>query len=113
MSHRIKKINELIKQELGNVLLTEIALPDDSLVTITGVSTTRDLGQAYITFSALPTDNQNKILSLLKSRAKFLQFQLSKKMALRRVPKLHFSLDDSQANVDHIDKLIDKIKKEG
>ena len=39
MSNRIQRVNSLIKDELGKILLREVDFPKDVLVTITGVET--------------------------------------------------------------------------
>lgn len=111
-SHRIEKINELIRQELGKIFLREMNFPDDCLATITKVSTAPDLGQAKIYVSVMPAEQQEKILSYLSGQAGHLQFLLGKILVIRKSPKLFFYPDLDQQKIDRINDLIDKIHRE-
>jgi len=111
-SHRIQKVNELIKQELGQLILKEINTPHGCLITITKVDTSKDLGQAKVMVSILPISEQEPIMRTLHKKAGFLQYELGKKMVIRKLPKLIFYSDLSQEKVSHIDTLIDKIHRE-
>jgi len=112
-SHRIKQVNELIRNELNKVILKEGELPLGYLATITKVNTSADLSQSKITISILPADKQGTILNLLNNKAKHLQYELGKIIILRKTPKLSFVIDEGQQKTTHIDKLIDKIYQEG
>ena len=54
MSHRINQVNELIKQELNDLLVSELEFTKGCLVTITAVETSKDLRHAKIWVSVLP-----------------------------------------------------------
>jgi len=85
-SHRIKQVNELIRNELNKVILKEGELPLGYLATITKVNTSADLSQSKITISILPADKQGTILNLLNNKAKHLQYELGKIIILRKTP---------------------------
>jgi len=112
MSYRIAKLNSLIKKELANAILTEVELPPDLLATITEVKTSRDLSQARIWISVLPEDKRNSIVKTLQKNKIKLQSLLNSRLHLRKIPKLHFSIDTSQEKVEKINKLLDQnVKK--
>lgn len=111
-SHRIKQVNELIRQELSKILSREVNFPAGCLATITKVDTSKDLGQTKILISIIPTDQQELAIKLLNRQARHLQFLLGKTIVLRKIPKLLFKLDHTQEKVAHIDQLIDKIHQE-
>jgi len=111
-THRLDKINELIKQEIGSLLISEINLPTDYFVTITKVITSADLGQSKVLVSILPTDKNDQIISQLNNEAGHFRYLLGQRLVIRKIPKLIYSLDISQQKITHVDELIDKIHKE-
>ncbi len=112
MSYRIAKLNSLIKKELANAILTEIDLPPNTLTTIIRVVTSRDLSQARIWISVLPEDKRSLIVKTLQRNKIKLQSLLSSRLHLRKIPKLHFSVDTSQEKAERINKLLDQnVKK--
>ena len=59
MKHRIERVCEVLKRELGQIILRELTFPTP-LVTISGVDITPDLKQAHVYVSALGTDVQRR-----------------------------------------------------
>lgn len=110
MSHRILQINELIKHELGALLLSEIEFPKDCLVTIVAVETSKDLRHAKIFISVLPPKYTTKALSQLERHAGQLQFQLNKKLTMRPLPRVRFVVDATERHAADIETLLDSIK---
>ena len=45
---RVKKVEEFIKQEIGNMLLMDLKDPHLGFVTVTGVKVTGDLREAMV-----------------------------------------------------------------
>ena len=112
MSHRIPQVNELIKRELSQFLLKEIDFPEDCLVTITKVETSKDLEHAKVWLSILPFDSRGKIFQILTRSIKYVQHLLNKKLVMRKVPKINFVQDTTEEKADRIEKLLDKIHDE-
>ena len=111
MSHRIAQINELIRHELGSVLLTEMDFPKGALVTITNVETSKDLRHTKIWFSVLPAYFTPKILERLTKRKGSLEYALYQRLSMKPLPKLSFRVDDSERQAAEIDALLDSIKE--
>jgi len=113
MSYRIAQINELIRQELSTLLLTEIEFPKNCLVTIMRVETSKDLHYAKVWLSVMPTYYTKKVLDNLKANAGHLQFLLNKKLSMKPLPRLNFTIDESEKKAAEIEELLDRIKKTG
>ena len=113
MPDRILKVNELIKQELSKLLLTEFEFPQGSLVTITGVGTSRDMGYAKVWLSIFPASQAPVILKIVYKRTAYLQALLNRKLTFKILPKIHFYLDDSEEKASVIDSLLDNLKNKG
>lgn len=111
MSERILKINELIRQEVNKLLLTEIDFPRGCLVTIVKVDTSKDLRHSKIYISILPVKFTSKVLEVIKKNLGRLQFLLNKKLVLKPLPKLSFKVDRTEKEAKEIEDLLDNIKK--
>lgn len=108
MSLRIQRINELLKQEIGSLILKELDFSRDTMITITGVFTSDDLRQAKVKVSILPYLKAERILKVLNSQAFLLQKLLNKKLNMRIVPKIKFKLDSSEEQKTKIEQLLKK-----
>lgn len=113
MSHRILQINELIRQELGRLLLIEIDFPKNCLATITGVDTSKDLRHAKVYITVIPVSYTKKILDKLTKSSGRLQFLLNKKLTMKPLPRLSFVIDEMEKKATEIESLLDQIKKNG
>ncbi len=109
---RMLKINELIKDQLGGIIIRELELPPGSLVTVLKVKTSKDLKYAQAAVSILPDESAEKIVRQLNNRAKIIQRALNEKIVLRSIPKLTFVLDESLKKALEIDALLDRLKGE-
>jgi len=87
------------------------------MVTISEVRIDADLAQAIVFISVSPQtpqeDRRHRLdsLSVLIRAAGFIRSQLGKRLHLRRIPELHFKLDDSQERGDRILNLLDQINQ--
>jgi len=110
MSERILKINELIKQQLGQIITKEIELPENCLITITKVETTPDMKIAKVFITVIPENLRGSALEILRKNNKLLSQQLKKNVSIKFIPNLNFLIDDQEAYAAEIDKLLDEIK---
>ncbi len=90
-THRMEKINNLLKKTLSSIFLEEIERPIDNFITIIAVDTKPDLSSATIIVSALKDEEQ--IIEELNRQSRYIRGILSKKVRLRKVPQLIFKTD--------------------
>jgi ribosome-binding factor A len=109
VSRRVEKLNKLLAHEVGDIFLTELDLPPDVIVTIMGVDTSPDLHYADILISIIPANRSGSVLSLLRKKIYKIQKTLDRRLAMRPVPKLRFSIPVSEN--DRLDKLFEEVKK--
>lgn len=109
-SQRIKKVNEVIKRELGRIILKEIDLPKNILVTLTGVETSKDLRESKIFVSVLPEKETMIVLKILEKEIYHLQQILNQRLAMRPVPKIRFFEDRELKQAQRIEKILNEIK---
>ncbi|HXV13522.1 MAG TPA: 30S ribosome-binding factor RbfA [Candidatus Krumholzibacteria bacterium] len=95
-NYRIERVNELIKEVLSELVLTEIKDPRVGLITITGVRVTNDLSSAKVLFSVMGDEAQRAMtLKTLKAASGFLRRVLVRHMDVRVAPELRWVYDDS------------------
>jgi len=111
MSHRIKRINQLIRQEISELLQRNVKDPRlGNFIAVTDVATSADLKHARIFVSCICTDEEkHEVMSGLTAASGFLRNELMKRLSLRRIPDLTFQWDDSIERGTHLLELIDKV----
>jgi ribosome-binding factor A len=102
MSDRIRKINELVREEVSKAIACEIDTED--FITVTAVETSDDLKHSLIWVSIL--GDEEKGMSDLLSHKSAIQHEVTGKMATKYTPKLTFRVDHSQDYVEKIDRLL-------
>ena len=111
MSERIKKLNDLIRDEVGKILMTEVEAENNTLITVTGADVSPTLEHATIKISVFPSDKTDEILKKLKKQIYQIQQLLNKRLNMRPVPKIRFELDKTEEKAEKIEKLIEKVVK--
>lgn len=106
-----QKLDEIIKHYLGEVITSEIDVPN-FLITISEVRCSTDLSTAKIFVSILPENFAGTALKRLRSKSGHLANILKKKANLVRVPRIVFLLDASFKVVEKINKTFDEIENE-
>lgn len=110
---RIEKLQELIKQEVGKMLLYDIKDPRIGFVTVTEVEMTGDLREAKIFVSIMGNDEQIKSsMDGLKSALGFIRREIGKRIRLRFTPEISFAPDKSLDYSEHIQKILLQIERE-
>ncbi len=109
---RTKRVAELIRQEVSNVIRDSVHDPKVKDVVITVVKVSVDLDLARIYWTTYNTDNVKGIQAGLERSAGFIRKEILKSVCLKKVPKLEFVIDDSRQEADRIDNLLNLIEKE-
>lgn len=114
MAHRIEQVNSLIRQELSQLLQSQVKDPRlADFVAVTEVVTSHDLKYAKVFVSRVGSEEEKReVLNALTSAAGFFRRELAKRLRLRNIPVLSFRWDDSIERGDHLLQLIDKVTSE-
>lgn len=114
-SKRQQKFAGIIQEELAAIFQREGAayLPN-TLVTITKVRVSPDLAVAKVYLSFLNTNNTTLSVAEVNSHAGEIRYKLGARIRhqARVIPTLTFFVDDTNAYVEHMDKLFDKISRD-
>lgn len=127
LSSRGQRVADQIQRELATLIQLDVRDPRVGMVSITGIDLSRDLAHAKVFVTVLDTVTNNGAIAnlataeeddldslqvrdnveALNKAAGFLRSQLSKRLALRAVPKLRFFYDASIENGQRLSGLID------
>jgi ribosome-binding factor A len=110
-THRIDKINQLIRQELSDLLLRESKDPRlNGYICVNSVTTTPDLRYAKVLVSCVCDESRQKeILAALTHSAGFFRSEMARHFSMRRVPELSFAWDNSIARGANLLAYMDKV----
>jgi len=114
MTRRTERLNQVIQIEISDLLRKHINDPRlNGLISVTGVSISKDLKNATVLISAL-CDNADKkeILRGFTSAAGFLRRELAHRLNIRVTPELSFEFDDSIERGVNLVNLIEKVAAE-
>ncbi len=115
-SQRQLRVGELVKQNLGELLIrneAKIPLIDLKLVTVTEVRMTPDLKTARVYVIPLGGVNTKETVRILTEYSHLVRRALSKRLDIKFLPKLTFVEDNSFEYAEKIEKLIKKNKENG
>lgn len=107
MSDRIRKINELVREEASRAILEHLG--PNNFVTVTAVETAPDLKNATIWVSVL-TD-EKMAMDELEANKSVIQHEITSKMATKYTPKITFRIDKSGEHAARIDELLREDKR--
>ncbi len=114
-SKRQRKFAGVLQEELAAIFQREgaVYLPN-TLVTITKVRVSSDLGVAKVYLSFLSTKDTTLSIAEVNSHSNEIRYKLGARIRhqARIVPTLNFFLDDTNTYVEQMDKIFDKITKE-
>lgn len=111
-AERIPQVNQLIKKELGQIVLREIDFPEGVLVTLTRVEASPNLIEAKIYISVMPEGQSRAVLEVLKKQVYFLQRKLNERLRMRPIPKIMFIEERATKEAGRVEELLEKIHKE-
>jgi ribosome-binding factor A len=112
--HRPDRVGEEIRHELSE-LLTRGAVhnPGVGFITLTRVKVSADLQVAHVFYTSMGDDAARRETSKALARATpFFRRHLGGRLRLRRVPELEFRFDESIANQDRIEQILQDLHEE-
>ena len=105
---RQEKISRMLQKELGEIFLLYAREIHGTLITVTSVRISPDLGIAHTHLSIFPGDKVKDVLEKVNNDTKSIRYELGKRVRnqLRIVPALYFHVDDSLDYLENIDNLL-------
>jgi len=95
-SDRMRRVDEAIRQVIGEIVASELKDPRVGFVTVTDVRTSADLRFARVYVSVLGTpEERDASLDGLQSAHGYVQSRIASELRLKRTPELTFSYDET------------------
>jgi len=95
-SYRMRRVNEALKEIIGNALTQGLKDPRIGFVTLTGVDTSPDLAHAKVFVSVYGKKAEKEAtLEGLRAARSYLQRLIADELALKRTPNLEFVYDET------------------
>jgi len=106
----MRRVDEAIRQVIGDAVTGELKDPRVGFVTVTDVRTSADLRHARVYVSVLGDDEQRQAtMAGLSSAHGFLQGKVASELHLKRTPNLELYYDDTTDRALRVDELIEEI----
>jgi ribosome-binding factor A len=106
---RMRRVDEAVREVLGDAISTDLKDPRVGFVTVTAVKTSRDLRHARVYVSVLGDEPEREdTLAGLRSAHGFLQSALSRQLKLKHTPTLTFEYDESVTRAARLSELIER-----
>jgi|TARA_B000000460_G_C21479248_1_gene376210 ribosome-binding factor A len=108
---RPKRVADLVRAELGELLARRVNDPGVGFVTLTRVQVTPDLQHARVYFTTLGDDAQREQSKQALERATpFLRRQIGQRLTLKRTPRLTFHIDESIGHQERVEQLLEELQ---
>ena len=106
---RMRRVDEAMRQVLGEAISKELKDPRVGFVTVTDVKTSPDLRHARVYVSVLAdAPAREATLAGLRSAHGFLQGRVADELHLKRTPELRFELDETAERAARLERLIEE-----
>jgi len=111
MTQRTDRVDELLRQEIGQLLAREVGDPRIGFTTITDVETEPDLRHAKVWVSVIGTPTERDAAIAALSRAMpFIRHELGARLRIKRIPELHVRLDDTLERGTRVLRLLSELE---
>jgi ribosome-binding factor A len=113
MRGRTKRLDELMREEISEVIRREVDDPRIGFVTITRVDVASDLRHANVWDSIIGTTEEKKLTLRALSRAMPFVRQRLGRLRLKRIPELHIKEDQTAERGTRLLRILDELEQGG
>ena len=111
-SHRLLRVRELLKRQLGETIRRELPLQEAGLISVNEVAVAPDLQNAKVFVGILGTKEQKKrALELLHLHRKRIQQLVAESVVLKYTPQLRFVIDDTVERGNRVLQILDELEQ--
>jgi len=111
-SHRLLRVGELLKREIGEAVRREIPVAEAGLLSVNDVEVAGDLKTAKVFVSFLGSSEQQRTgarrLEQVRPR---IQDLIAKSVVLKYTPRLTFIMDDSIPRGNRVLQILEELEK--
>lgn len=107
-TRRVEEVSALLKREVS-ILIHETLAEKYGMVTLTDIDVSPDLKDAKAFISVFDKKDEENVLKDLETESRNYNRILGRKLKMKFTPKITFSLDNMQENIDKVDGLLEEI----
>jgi ribosome-binding factor A len=113
MSLRVEAGFEHLREAMAEVLSRDVEFPLGTMVTVLSAKVTANTGHAKFVLSVFPETMKETVLEILQERTKDIKNGLATRARLRRIPRLHYGFDDTEAVAEGVERALFELKQKG
>jgi ribosome-binding factor A len=111
-SHRLQRVRELLKRQIGEVIRREIPIDHAGLINVNDVGLSGDLHSATVFVSIVGTvQQQQQAPIILNKERKRIQGLVARSVVLKYTPQLRFVVDTSIERGNRVLKIIEELER--
>jgi ribosome-binding factor A len=108
-TERMRRVNEVMREVIGDSISTELDDPRIGFVTVTAVETSPDLRSARVFVSVLGDEaSREATLAALRSAHGVLQSAVARETRMKRTPTLTFRYDETPERGARLTRLLEE-----
>lgn len=111
-SRRILRINDLLREHLGDIISKDVSLKPGVLATISKVRTAPDLRSAHVSVSVFPETESVYAMKTLGHESRHIEHVLHGRLHMKPLPRISFSYDPTSIRADEIEKILKSLELE-
>lgn len=113
MTRRTRQVGDLLREELTDIIRTDVKDPRVGFFTITRVDIGPDLRSATALVSVLGSDEEREeTLAALRSASGYIRRQLKPRLRMRQIPEIAFADDRSMEHAQDIARALKDLERE-
>ena len=112
-NNRMETGFEHLREGIAESIAAIVEFPKGVLVTVLAAKMTANTAHARITLSVFPEDRKDEVVAILKGYEGDIKDELAQRIRLRRIPRLHFVFDDTEAEAAVIESALHQMKVKG
>jgi len=102
-----------LRDAIAEVFARVVEFPVGVLVTVLDAKVTANTVHAKVTLSVFPETEERAVLDVLEQYRHDIKDMLSDRLRLRRIPRLHYTFDRTEAKAEHIERTLHELKEKG
>jgi len=113
VNNRSRRLAELLKEEISDIILREVKDPRIGFVSLTDVEVSGDLRHAKVFVSVIGSEQERKdTMDGLKQATGFIRKLVGERITVYHTPEILFRYDNSIEHGIHINELIKEVRAE-
>jgi ribosome-binding factor A len=110
-SRRRQQVGDLIRDEVSEILATEMKDPRLGMVSITRVEMSPDLRYATLNTSVYGSEDEKmETIQALSGASGYIRKLLAPRLRIRHIPSIRFRLDESMEHAEQITRTLNEIQ---